>query len=351
MKKKLLTIIIPAYNVEKYLEECLDSLVNQTEQDHFVVIVDDGSTDNTPELCDDYVKMYPELFYCIHQENKGLGAARNIGMNYVKTPYFTFLDSDDWWDLDYIKKIKKTLKQFRTEEIDIIYTLPKIYDSMTNVYLDWNDKQLFYDIFFSKNRIVSANVDTRLFFLEYSACRKIFRTDFAKKINFKFEENVKWEDVYPHFYSTYYAEKCLGIDEIGFIYRINTSSQITSSTGKERLDIIHTFAKTISFMIKEKMGSVERNAIISRMISFLNWCITESNRDIRAILTKKIAILFRMMPKRYWKDFFMSNYSKKEKLFVIMIQIPILRRCYSDYLIKSYMKKWYVKVKRAIKHG
>ena len=107
MKKKLLTIIIPAYNVEKYLEECLDSLVNQTEQDHFVVIVDDGSTDNTPELCDDYVKMYPELFYCIHQENKGLGAARNIGMNYVKTPYFTFLDSDDWWDLDYIKKIKK----------------------------------------------------------------------------------------------------------------------------------------------------------------------------------------------------------------------------------------------------
>ena len=162
---------------------------------------------------------------------------------------------------------------------------------------------------------------------------------------------MKWEDVYPHFYSTYYAEKCLGIDEIGFIYRINTSSQITSSTGKERLDIIHTFAKTISFMIKEKMGSVERNAIISRMISFLNWCITESNRDIRAILTKKIAILFRMMPKRYWKDFFMSNYSKKEKLFVIMIQIPILRRCYSDYLIKSYMKKWYVKVKRAIKHG
>ena len=57
------------------------------------------------------------------------------------------------------------------------------------------------------------------------------------------------------------------------------------------------------------------------------------------------------MQKRYWKDFFMSNYSKKEKLFVIMIQIPILRRCYSDYLIKSYMKKWYVKVKRAIKHG
>ena len=104
-------------------------------------------------------------------------------------------------------------------------------------------------------------------------------------------------------------------------------------------------------MIKEKMGSVERNAIISRMISFLNWCITESNRDIRAILTKKIAILFRMMPKRYWKDFFLCNYSKKEKLFVIMIQIPILRRCYSDYLIKSYMKKWYVKVKRAIKHG
>ena len=62
-------------------------------------------------------------------------------------------------------------------------------------------------------------------------------------------------------------------------------------------------------------------------------------------------MLFRMMPKRYWKDFFKSTYSKKEKLFVIVIQNPVLRKWYSDYLIKSYMKEWYEKAKRVIKHG
>ena len=112
MEDRLLTVIVPAYNVEKYLRECLDSLLKQTEQDHYVLIIDDGSTDGTPDICDEYVENYPTIFHCIHKKNEGLGAARNTGMENVKTPYFTFLDSDDWWNLQTIEFLKRTLNHW-----------------------------------------------------------------------------------------------------------------------------------------------------------------------------------------------------------------------------------------------
>lgn len=343
MENKLLTVIVPAYNVEKYLEECLDSLVNQTVQDHFVIIVDDGSKDSTPEICDRYVEQYPELFYCIHQKNKGLGAARNTGMQYVKTPYFTCLDSDDWWDLNFVAELKKELALFPNEKIDLIYTLPTIYDTVRNVYYNWYDKDVFFDVFYTGNRLVSICEKPELYNLEYNANRRIYATEFSKRISLHFEEGVKWEDVYPHFYMTYHAKKCLGLGNVGFNYRTNTSTQITATSGRDRLDVIPAFIKIVQLMITEKMTRHERKIIFARIFDFIRWCIQSSNYAVRKELMQKVHKVMKAMPKQYVKEYFKDTPSRKEKLFIMVLYSPFLQKLYIDYLVKD---KVTVKIKQ-----
>lgn len=93
--KDLITIIIPVYNVEKYLDKCIESVILQTYKNLQIILVDDGSTDSSPKICDDYAKKYKNILV-IHKENGGLSSARNAGLKAAKGDYITFLDSDDY---------------------------------------------------------------------------------------------------------------------------------------------------------------------------------------------------------------------------------------------------------------
>lgn len=102
----LIKIIIPIYNNERYFCRCMESILMQTEKRYFVIIVDDGSTDQSGTICDKYATDYPEMIHVIHQENKGLSAARNIALDYVMDcKYVTFIDSDDWIHPCYLEQL------------------------------------------------------------------------------------------------------------------------------------------------------------------------------------------------------------------------------------------------------
>ena len=94
------SVIVPVYNVEKYLKQCLDSIVDQTLEDLEIVLVDDGSVDSSGTICDEYAKKDTRI-RVIHKENGGLSDARNAGLKYVTSPYVGFIDSDDYIDLDF----------------------------------------------------------------------------------------------------------------------------------------------------------------------------------------------------------------------------------------------------------
>ena len=102
----LVSIIIPVYNVEKYLDRCVQSVKEQTYQDLEIILVDDGSTDHSGELCDKYAKADSRMI-AIHKENGGLSSARNRGMEIAQGKYITFLDSDDYLAEDFIEKTLK----------------------------------------------------------------------------------------------------------------------------------------------------------------------------------------------------------------------------------------------------
>ena len=104
--KPLISVIIPVYNVERYLDECIKSIVNQTYENLEIILVDDGSPDNCPRMCDDWAKK-DERIRVIHKENGGLASARNAGMNICTGEYISFVDSDDWMELNAYESLLK----------------------------------------------------------------------------------------------------------------------------------------------------------------------------------------------------------------------------------------------------
>lgn len=112
----MLSVIVPVYNVEKYLHKCLDSILAQTERDFELILVDDGSSDASPSICDSYA-LKDDRIKVIHKPNGGVSSARNIGLDVAKGDYVTFIDSDDWVAPDYLEKLNERAK---TLQCDII---------------------------------------------------------------------------------------------------------------------------------------------------------------------------------------------------------------------------------------
>ena len=117
MKKDvLLTVVIPVYNVEKYLKRCIESILIQEWKNYDILLVDDGSTDSSPQICDDYAKVY-DFISVIHKKNGGLSEARNTGISHAKGDYVYFPDSDDWLEPQTFKELADVLE---SQEFDIV---------------------------------------------------------------------------------------------------------------------------------------------------------------------------------------------------------------------------------------
>lgn len=104
----LISVIVPIYNVEKYLDRCVDSIINQIYKNLEIILVDDGSPDNCPQMCDDYAKKDSRI-KVVHKENGGLSDARNVGMKVATGEYVSFIDSDDYVSLDFYETLLETI--------------------------------------------------------------------------------------------------------------------------------------------------------------------------------------------------------------------------------------------------
>lgn len=106
----LVSIIVPVYNSSKYLEKCVDSLVNQTYKNIEIILINDGSTDKSGELCSELEKKYPHLIKTIHKQNSGVCSSRNIGLKNAKGQFISFVDSDDWIELNMMEVLVNNIK-------------------------------------------------------------------------------------------------------------------------------------------------------------------------------------------------------------------------------------------------
>lgn len=105
-----ISIIVPVYNAENYIDKCVDSILGQTFTDFELILIDDGSADHSPQLCDEYAKRDNRIIV-IHQKNAGVGAARNAGLDAARGEYVAFVDSDDWIDLSFLEKCMENIQR------------------------------------------------------------------------------------------------------------------------------------------------------------------------------------------------------------------------------------------------
>lgn len=318
---ELLTIIVPAYNVENYIGECLNSLVCQTEQRHKIVIVNDGSTDHTEEVCLRFQKEYSDIITYVKQENRGLGEARNVGMSYADTPFLCFLDSDDWLNIKFVECFTKLIEE--TDEIpDMIFTLPWVYDSVTKCIRPWKDKELYEQIFEVQNGASRVQVNSRikpeLYALEVTSCRKIYRTSFLCEKKFSFPKGLKWEDVPGHFYLLHEANTCMALPNVGFFYRINQGGQITSGGGKTRLDMIPIFEQLLQMQDVYDFNQIERAYVLRLIIDFSIWSVDATNEEYIGQLLEGLHVFYQKFSKADI-EYYLQNISKNrdyEKGFI-----------------------------------
>lgn len=183
MKKELISIIIPIYNVENYLMKCLDSVICQTYENLEIILINDGSTDNSLLIAKKYEKRDKKI-KLINKKNGGVSSARNSGLDICTGKYVTFIDSDDYVEKDYIETLYNKMKEY---DVDIVFS------NATNVLGDGkfkSDKKVIKDILLDKE-----NTYKELFCERYISCScwgKLYKTDIINGI--KFDTNLHLDE-------------------------------------------------------------------------------------------------------------------------------------------------------------
>lgn len=231
-----ISIVIPVYNVEKYLDKCVQSAINQTLQDIEIILVDDESPDGCPQMCDEYAKKDSRV-KVVHKKNGGLGFARNSGIEIATGEYVTFLDSDDFVDLNTYEHLYNIAN---ANSLDAIYYKFKRFTNENEVqpgiattdikkYKGDDIKELMLDIIASEP---TAKVDHKI---QCSSCTAMYRMDIIKQNNVRFhsERELISEDMIFNLDFLKYAKAAAFNNGEHYHYRVNPTS-LTSTFRTDR---------------------------------------------------------------------------------------------------------------------
>ena len=255
-----LSIIVPVYNVEKYLEACVDSLLAQTIGDFEIFLVDDGSKDRSGEIADRYAAQHPETIRCLHLDNGGQGRARNRAIPLAKGDFVGFVDSDDWIAPDMYEKL---YNRARESGADVVYC-------------DFLER--FAD---GREAVLPAAMQAHPLSSAGSSCNKLFRRSLIGEL--RFPEGLWYEDFY---FSACMLERSAHTEyvlEPLYIYRRGQQSTMHNNNAAKNLDIL-----TIMDMLEPalKRDDFEFFAINHVLLDTINRVAAQDAPDREAVIQK-----------------------------------------------------------------
>lgn len=248
----LVSIIVPIYNIHKYISSCIDSIINQTYKNIEIILVDDGSTDASGALCDKYAQEYV-FIKVIHKENAGLGFARNTGIENAKGDYIAFVDGDDYISRDYVEQF---LKKMKSKNLDVCYGghYQQVGDSFIPIINPLEGK------YFKNDKILKQFFPYLCGKLDYktqdevqmSVCMALYSLKLIKNNNIRFhsERDLISEDL---IFNLDFLEKATKIgvsSNCGYYYRY-TEGSLTKTYRSDRLEKQTYFTKYVIDRTKE----------------------------------------------------------------------------------------------------
>ena len=242
------SVIVPVFNTEKYLEKCLNSLINQTLQDIEIICINDGSTDKSADIIKKFANK-DSRFKLINQENKKQGAARNTGMKIAKGEYIGFVDSDDWVDLEYYEKLYNAAKR---HNFDIALG--------TNVRVKKNINKKRLNITKEKEYTsIQEKFDVNIQWKNPCPTNKIYKRDLFLKHNITWPEGVYCEDRIFTLKAVYFANGIVSVPNVNYYYFNNPNSTVNKHKIKHfkklRTDK-NNANKEILFFLKEHNADI-----------------------------------------------------------------------------------------------
>lgn len=300
-----ISIIIPVYNTEQYLEQCIDSILNQTLKDIEIILINDGSTDKSYNILKKYEKKDSRIVL-INQKNKGQGEARNIGIKIAKAPYIAFVDSDDFISPFMLQKLYIQMIQDNSDIVKCAFTRVCQAGSMTNENskaINPNKEDFFKTILSIDN--LSLIWDG------------LYKKELFIKNNLFFKKIV-YEDVELLVKLIYYSKNISYLDDILYFWRRTDNSTTRSISKKQIRDIFKVIESTYKFLKKQKLYKKYKFELLQRFSYFCN------------IVINKIL--------NYGKD----DNDKYLKYFDKKISKNIFFGKRSLYILKSIKKRYYI---------
>lgn len=229
IEEQLITVVIPVYRVEKYLDRCVESIVNQTYQNLEILLIDDGSPDNCPEMCDEWARKDCRI-RVIHKENQGLGMARNTGIENASGRYICFFDSDDYISPELIRKAYMKIRQEQADLVlyGYIMACPEKHRYVPLIPCPPQETYQGAEVIesFLPEYLGDDPKTGRASYIATGACAVMYSMDLIRRVNWRFvsERDFISEDVYSHLILYKHVSKVAILNEALYYYCENDTS-------------------------------------------------------------------------------------------------------------------------------
>lgn len=271
----LVSVIVPVYRVEKYLRVCIESILNQSFSDLELILVDDGSPDNSGAICDEYARK-DERVKVIHKPNGGVSSARNIGLDVACGKYIGFVDSDDWIEHEMYEKMVCTIL---SGDADICFCRVAAANEdgtrLENHRLFGHGKRIF-----SGREVLELLVKGGSTYYE-SVCNKLYKRELFSKL--RFPEGKQHEDAFlvHHIYGM--CNRVVFTEDILYNYRLRSDSIMRTKFSIQHLDAIDAFCERVEYCASENMVDTAAYALLQAVGKMLELFMKISAKDTSAL--------------------------------------------------------------------
>lgn len=303
MNKPLISIIVPCYNVEKYLSKCIESIINQTYNNLEILLIDDGSPDNSGDICDEYAKKDNRI-KVIHKKNGGLSDARNVAIDIANGEYILFIDSDDYVAVNHVEflfdMIYRTDSDIAIEDIEPFYegTLPQIMTNKRYNEIVYNENEALINMFYQKK-------------FDTCAYSKLYRKDLFSDI--RFPKSWLYEDLATTYRIILHSKKVVFSGYRSYYYLLRKNSIEGAPFNPKKYESCINIINQLERDRKDMSIKVQK-ALDCRIVSFAFHILMEipsKERDLRNNL-------FNIIRKKRKKVLFDKNARRKARVACLL---------------------------------
>lgn len=322
----LISVVVPVYNVEKYLRQCLDSILHQTYKQLEVILVNDGSKDSSGKICEEYASKY-ENFRVVHKQNEGLGMARNTGLACIAGEYVTFVDADDYLCQDCIEKLYNVLVEYDADVCKGGFR--RVLNSGKEVSRRQYKREIFEgdDV---KNKFLPRMIGSspsQRDSVEMGVCGALYKTKIIKENHLEFlsERKLISEDLVFNIDYMQYASSVYMVPDVGYNYRV-TEGSLTQSYRMDRFKA----CKYFYCFVKERLINIGYDYdIILRLqrmfFVYIKICISQENRMLSGNNKKECMYNIEKICRDKLVQDIISEYPKKklglrQNIFLLLIK-------------------------------